>query len=203
MKPVLQTLTVDTNSMRSKQIKPGEDAVNLGEYLINNSISLRKTVARDNVYMGVGDVGYACYSAANAAEDQVLFPDELTSENAGVAFREIKDSITRFETIPRLTNTTAMAQRFEKLTGDNGPLKAHASINTSCAARPWALPRIFKTGLKQLLKQDKSTRQRLLLRSTNLSGMPKKPNLSDQEVPDRDKAIGELLACENTLVDDR
>lgn len=203
MKPVLQALTLDINRMRTRQIKPGEVVVNLGEYLINESIPLRESVAQYNAAIGLGDVGYACYSAANAAEDQVLFPDELTCKNGDVAFREIKSIISRFETIPMLSGTKAMAQSVEKLTGNNGPLKAHASINASGEAGPWALPRIFKTALKQLLKKDMSAEQRLLLRGTNLGKMPKKPNLTDLLVSERDKAIGELLACENTLIDDR
>lgn len=207
MKPLLQTLTRETKTMRTRQIKPGEVVKSLWEIVTDERTEFRLYDIKDKAITDRSDsdlakAPYMFYSEANAAEDEVLFPDELAYSEGNVPFREIRNGVSRIERSLMPSNMKTIAQGLEALTRGNGPLKALGSVNASGEAGPWALPKIFKTGLKQLLKEDISAEQRLLLSSTSLGAMPKKPKLSDMEMMERERAIGELLACETTLVDD-
>ncbi|KAH7142034.1 hypothetical protein EDB81DRAFT_948268 [Dactylonectria macrodidyma] len=195
MKPLLQTLTRESDTMRTRQIKPGEVVKSLWETVTDERNEFRLFDIKDRNVMDrshsdLSQSPYMFYNEANAAEDEVLFPDELASSDANVPFREIRNGISRIERSLMPSSMKTIAKGLEELTRGDGPLKALGSINGNGEAGPWALPNIFKTGLKQLLKEDISPSQRMLLTSVSLGAMPKKPKLSDMEEMERDRAIG-------------
>ncbi|KPM43969.1 hypothetical protein AK830_g2623 [Neonectria ditissima] len=88
MQPLLQTLTREKDTMRTRQIKEGERVESLWETVNDNSTEFRLfdikdggVTCRSGAEMATS--AYMFYNEANAAEDEVLFPDELGSNDDG------------------------------------------------------------------------------------------------------------------------
>ncbi|KAF7546260.1 hypothetical protein G7Z17_g8560 [Cylindrodendrum hubeiense] len=194
MKPLLQTLTREKDTMRTRQIKPGEEVESLWEVVMDERTQFRLYEVQgqgvtDRTDDDVAQSPYMFYNKANEVEDAVLFPDELVSNETNVPFREPKNGVSRVERGILPSGMKLLAKGLRKLHRDL-PNADLGTINEDGEAGPWALPKIFKTGLKQLLKEDLSPEQRKLLANIGLGVIPKKPTMGDLQMMERDRAIG-------------
>ncbi|KAI0880759.1 uncharacterized protein GGS22DRAFT_182070 [Annulohypoxylon maeteangense] len=104
--PFLRSLTRNQDTMRVRSIRPGEDAPSLWDdvtHPLNTFFTadvLNKKVLETNGDAHMEASPYLFYNEADAAEDLILFSDELISPNRNVPFREVSNSITRIETTP-------------------------------------------------------------------------------------------------------
>ncbi|KAI1112839.1 hypothetical protein F5Y14DRAFT_244471 [Nemania sp. NC0429] len=101
--PFLRTLTRNKETQRVRLIKPGEQVKSLWDevqepdkfFIVSDMLkNTTRTVDSDGL---VNSSPHIFYSEANAAEDAILFPDELTSPNRNVPFKEVSNAITRLE----------------------------------------------------------------------------------------------------------
>lgn len=101
--PFLRTLTRNSETKRVRLIKHGEQVKSLWDevqdpsntfILIDATNKTVKTVQSDDV---MNASPHTFYNEADAAEDAVLFPDELLSLNRNVPFKEVSNAITRLE----------------------------------------------------------------------------------------------------------
>ncbi|KAI1206620.1 uncharacterized protein F4807DRAFT_463565 [Annulohypoxylon truncatum] len=104
--PFLRSLTRNQETMRVRSIQPGENVPSLWDDIHHPSNKflttdlLNKTVLETNGEAHEHASPYLFYNEADAAEDLILFSDELISPNRNVPFREVSNSITRLETTP-------------------------------------------------------------------------------------------------------
>ncbi|KAI1147920.1 hypothetical protein F4825DRAFT_455000 [Nemania diffusa] len=99
--PFLRTLTRNEKTKRVRLIKHGEQVKSLWDEVQdpdNRFVLTDITNKRTKVFQGDTPLnGSQHYSEADAAEDAILFPDELASLNRDVPFREVSNSVTRLE----------------------------------------------------------------------------------------------------------
>ncbi|KAI1456677.1 hypothetical protein F4805DRAFT_467878 [Annulohypoxylon moriforme] len=104
--PFLRSLTRDQETLRVRSIRPGEQIPSLWDDVMHPSNTfftadvMNKKVLETNGEVHKEASPYLFYNEADAAEDLVLFSDELISSNRNVPFREVRNSITRLETTP-------------------------------------------------------------------------------------------------------
>ncbi|KAI0098675.1 hypothetical protein GGR51DRAFT_577026 [Nemania sp. FL0031] len=99
----LRTLTRNEKTQRVRLIKPGEQVRSLWDdvqhpgnifVLTDATNKTMKTVQGD----GTPDMApHTFYNESDAAEDAILFPDELISLNRNVPFKEVSNAITQLE----------------------------------------------------------------------------------------------------------
>ncbi|KAI1105673.1 hypothetical protein F4804DRAFT_303681 [Jackrogersella minutella] len=104
--PFLRGLTRDKETMRVRSIRPGEqvsslwDDINHPDSTFFTADVVNKKILETNGEAHHEASPYLFYNEGDAAEDLVLFSDELISPNRDVPFREVSNSITRLETTP-------------------------------------------------------------------------------------------------------
>lgn len=92
--------------MRVRSIQPGEQVASLWDDVNDPSNTfltadvVNKTVLETSGEAHIESSPYLFYNDSDAAEDLVLFSDELITPNRNVPFREVTNSITRLETTP-------------------------------------------------------------------------------------------------------
>ncbi|KAG8420581.1 hypothetical protein J3459_010943 [Metarhizium acridum] len=102
MEPLLRTLTWVEGSMRTRQVKAGEDVETLWDEFMDERNELvlvngnGESVTRCDASEASASP-YLFYNEANVLEDQILFPDELISNKRNVPFNEMKDGVIRIE----------------------------------------------------------------------------------------------------------
>ncbi|KAL7625951.1 hypothetical protein AAE478_002720 [Parahypoxylon ruwenzoriense] len=118
--PFLRGLTRDRETMRVRSIQPGEQVESLWDDVTNPSNTfftadvLNKKVLESNGEAHVDASPYLFYNEADAAEDLVLFADELITPDRNVPFKEVSNPITRLETTPT-TMINVMAEGARKI----------------------------------------------------------------------------------------
>ncbi|KFH47713.1 hypothetical protein ACRE_013240 [Hapsidospora chrysogenum ATCC 11550] len=176
MEPLLRTLTRDKDTMRTRKIKPGEDVNTLWDTLMDDRMQFLSVDTRGKsvTYRDSTDLHspYMFYSAANAAEDKVLFPDESDSDKKKVPFREFKNGVNGMENgfLPSVArelarDLVALRERdpsFQALEED----KNEDNI--------WVLPRIWETGLMEARRENPKGERLVLLKRTGLEKSKKK-----------------------------
>ncbi|KAK7433000.1 hypothetical protein QQZ08_000471 [Neonectria magnoliae] len=190
MKPLLLTLTREKDTMRTRQIKEGEDVESLWQTVSDerNEFKLFDIKGSGITFSGNEDVSksaYMFYNEANAAEDEVLFPDELDSNDENVPFREIRNGIARVEHGHLGSTMRHIRRGVQALEEGKNPMD---TLGLPEEDNIFALPRIWKTGLKQVYKEGLSTEQRKLLKRTGLSFRDRVDAADDMELMERDRA---------------
>ncbi|KAI3333171.1 hypothetical protein F4824DRAFT_503461 [Ustulina deusta] len=101
--PFLRTLTRNSETKRVRLIKNGEKVKSLWDevqdpdniFILTDVINKKTRAVKGD---GVLDTPlHIFYNEADAAEDAILFPDELISLNRNVPFKEVSNAITRLE----------------------------------------------------------------------------------------------------------
>ncbi|RYP36854.1 hypothetical protein DL767_003244 [Monosporascus sp. MG133] len=116
---------------------------------------------------------YKCYTEADAAEDAILFPDELTSTDRNVPFKEISNPLTRFETTSA-TILQYLAESAKHITKGEGSSRAildseHGEHRgESSATTIWSLPRIWEDAVATLNRNHIDPAKQQLLRRIGL-----------------------------------
>jgi hypothetical protein len=189
--------------MRTRKINAGEDVKSLWETVTGDDVEFRLfDVKGESVtYRTPSELAtspYVFYNKANIVEDAVLFPDELTSNRQSVPFREIRNGVSRIET----PTFPSQIRHFEKgmaaIQEGKDPLVPLEVARDSDEDSIWALPKIWETGLEQLLRGTLSTQQRKLLERTSLDTISQSQLLADRlasadpmEIMERDRSFGE------------
>lgn len=128
--------------MRVRSINPNQQAKSLWDEINDpNKKSYYADPATRKIVESIDEEAlYSCYSEADAAEDMVLFPDELTSTDRNVPFKEISNPTTVFETAP--ATVLQFLSEGAKRTKDDIPDAPETTI--------WSLPRIWEDALEIL-----------------------------------------------------
>ncbi|KAI0097145.1 hypothetical protein F4814DRAFT_128368 [Daldinia grandis] len=188
--PFLRGLTRDKETMRVRSIQPGEQVASLWDDVNDPSNTfltadvLNKTVLETSGEAHIDSSPYLFYNEADAAEDLVLFSDELITPNRNVPFREVTNSITRLETTPAtMINVLAEgAREMSKRTKDLSHLPdADNDENWSTDLESdsedddekkivthWSLPQIWEDAIAMINHNHISSEKKKLLRRVGL-----------------------------------
>ncbi|KAI0438334.1 hypothetical protein F4803DRAFT_535307 [Xylaria telfairii] len=101
--PFLRTLTRNSETKRVRLIKHGEQVKSLWDEVQNPSNvfiltdAINKTTRTVQANDALNESPHTFYNEADAAEDAILFPDELLSLKLNVPFKEVSNAVTRLE----------------------------------------------------------------------------------------------------------
>ncbi len=125
--------------MRVRSIGPGEQAKSLWDEInVPNGKFYYADLANGKVVESIDEKAvFLCYSEADAAEDMVLFPDELTSIDRSVPSKEISNPVTEMETASA-TILQYWAEHTKIISNGEDPASGHKTSTTTI----WSLPRI-------------------------------------------------------------
>ncbi|KAL7931850.1 hypothetical protein V8C35DRAFT_308732 [Trichoderma chlorosporum] len=188
MEPLLRILTREKDTMRTRKINPGEQVESLWDDVTHEAVEFRLYNARGEGMTWppqsgsdkLAEAAYLFYNKANAVEDEVLFPDELTSNRKSVHFREIRNPINRIER-PRLpTEARFMEKGMAALLEGGDPNAALEQEMDNGEDSIWALPAIWTTGLEQLLQGSLSATQRQVLELVGLDTVQQNQFFADR-----------------------
>ncbi|KAI0967045.1 hypothetical protein F4678DRAFT_465849 [Xylaria arbuscula] len=217
----LRTLTRNNETMRVRSIKHGEQVKSLWDEVQSpdNIFALTDiTNKKMTTYQGNESPNMAShmfYNEADAAEDAVLFPDELISLNRNVPFKEVSNAITRLEdgsgTMSRyLAQQAREASRHsqkpsrllgghdfdddyssdevfeEEITDKNGDVKKH-----------WRLPRLWKDHTARINEGRIVTGKKKMISNVGLSELS--TGRIQKEPSDKEFAIS-LKSAEGLMV---
>ncbi|KAL6695704.1 hypothetical protein J3F84DRAFT_395134 [Trichoderma pleuroticola] len=190
MEPQLRSLTREEDTMRTRKINPGEQVKSLWDVVTGEDVEFRlfSTGGTSTSFTpegaAVGEMAnspYLFYTQANTVEDEILFPDELTSNKKNVHFREIRNPVSRLEH----SGPPGQTRFWEKslmaiLAGEEikEPLSKELDSDEDSL---WALPAIWKTGLEKLLQGTLSAEQREVLEETGLDAIKQKFKMAFHE----------------------
>ncbi|KAI1373044.1 hypothetical protein F4677DRAFT_462599 [Hypoxylon crocopeplum] len=186
--PFLRSLTRNKETMRVRSIQPGEQVASLWDDVHDSTNTFfTADVLNMNVLETNGEAHkdaspYLFYNEANAAEDLVLFADELITPNRNVPFKEISNPIMRLEATPAtIINVLAeeareISQRKdvshlpdaddddEAWSTDSGPdEEEERRIITH-----WSLPQIWEDAIALINHNHISSQRKRLLRQVGL-----------------------------------
>ncbi|KAF5019520.1 hypothetical protein F66182_8462 [Fusarium sp. NRRL 66182] len=169
MKPLLQGLHRNEQTMRTRRIRPGENVKTLWEHVtdVRNEFRLwdlnhRQVTCHTNE--DIAKSPYMFYSDVNAAEDAILFPDELASNRKNVPFREIRNGVSNIEDGVLPSKARYIAKGLEAINKGQDPINAINSAKDQDEDSIWSLPKVWKTGLAQA-RQESPSRVTLLRRT--------------------------------------
>jgi hypothetical protein len=98
MAPILSTITRDRITQRARDIKPGEDVSSIFDEIKTSEMMVTAFNFRTGEIMDKDLVMRKCiYNEADAAEDAVLFPDELLSGEVIGKFEQLSNEFLKFE----------------------------------------------------------------------------------------------------------
>ncbi|KAK6949802.1 hypothetical protein Daesc_008123 [Daldinia eschscholtzii] len=188
--PFLRGLTRDKETMRVRSIQPGEQVESLWDDVSDPSNTfltadiVNKTVLKTSGEAHVESSPYLFYNDADAAEDMVLFSDELVTPNRNVPFREVTNSITRLETTPAtMINVLAEGARSlskrEKDLSDLPDADDDEDWSTDLEsdsdgdgekkiANHWSLPQLWEDAIAMINHNHISSERKRLLRQVGL-----------------------------------
>lgn len=203
MEPLLRILTREKDTMRTRKINLGEEVESLWDTVTGEDVEFRLfDVNGDSVtWRKPGDLAtspYMFYNKASVAEDEILFPDELTSNKKSVPFREIRNAVNRIETPMLPSHVRNFEKGMTALREGRDPGAEFEEVMDNDEDSIWALPLIWETGLEQLLRGTLSAEQRKVLKQTGLSTINQSQLLADRfesadpmEIMERDRSVGE------------
>lgn len=207
MEPQLRSLTREEDTMRTRKILPGEQVKSLWDVVTSEDVEFRLFSTSGSFTSftpqgaGTGEMAdspYLFYTKANAVEDEILFPDELTSNKKNVHFREIRNPVSRLEH----SGLPGHNKYWEKgltaiLAGEDFKEPLSKEMDTDDDSM-WALPAIWKSGLEKLLQGTLSAEQREVLEETGLDAIKEGQLIADRldsadpmEVMERERSTGE------------
>ncbi|KAL7944080.1 hypothetical protein V8C42DRAFT_96105 [Trichoderma barbatum] len=205
MEPLLRNLTREKDTMRTRKINPGEQVKSLWDTVTSDEVFFRLYNTGGTTVdwppkdgdSGIVDSPYLFYNKSNAVEDEILFPDELTSNRKNVHFREIRNAITRIER-PKLPSHTRFLEKgvTALLAGQDVDSTLDQEMDSN-EDSIWALPTIWKTGLEKLLQRALSAEQRKVMEKAGLSTIRESQLLYERfqdadpmEIMERERSIG-------------
>lgn len=189
--------------MRTRKIKPDEEVTSLWDTVMHdkNEFFLFDIQGRDVTTRGTSELAkspYMFYNEADAAEDQVLFPDELISNKQNVPFREIRNGVSRVESAILPTTTRHIAKGLEAIKKGKDPMKALSAVKDQDGDSLWAMPTVWTTAMRQIRFDKPSLEQVKLLKRTGLYTTRKSVTLDQRmkeadpmELMERDRSFGE------------
>ncbi|KAK4063857.1 hypothetical protein Trihar35433_8565 [Trichoderma harzianum] len=189
MEPQLRSLTREEDTMRTRKILPGEQVKSLWDVVTSEDVEFRLFSTSGSFTSftpqgaGTGEMAdspYLFYTKANAVEDEILFPDELTSNKKNVHFREIRNPVSRLEH----SGLPGHNKYWEKgltaiLAGEDFKEPLSKEMDTDDDSM-WALPAIWKSGLEKLLQGTLSAEQREVLEETGLDAIKEGQLIADR-----------------------
>lgn len=210
----LRNITREEDTQRVRDIKPGEVTQSMCDIVTDptNQYVVFDNKGGQKIYDSGAHAEHASlfYSEADAAEDMVLFPDELTSAKPKVLFK-ISNPITTLE-LGSTTYIKYMTRRLKspKKWEEESDSETESDIDTRSTDEKledeighiWELPRIWKLAAETAVLGDHSAAQKRLLSTTAnptdlaIDSFDNKFNSSERfEVMDRDRGIGKTPSC--------
>ncbi|OTA94692.1 hypothetical protein M434DRAFT_394488 [Hypoxylon sp. CO27-5] len=186
--PFLRGLTRDEETMRVRSIRPGEQAASLWDEVTNpNNTFFTADVYNRKILESNGEAHkeaspYMYYNEADAAEDLVLFSDELISPDRNVPFKEVSNSITRLETSSAtminilaeearaLSKEAKEVTKFSKI-DDEEDWSADSGVNNDNEKRimnPWSWPQIWEDAIAMINQNHITSEKKQLLQRVGL-----------------------------------
>lgn len=152
--------------MRVRSINPGEQAKSLWDDIMDpNKKSYYADPSGRKIVESIDEKAlYLCYTEADAAEDMVLFPDELTSTNRNVPFKEISNPTTVFET-ESATILQFLAEGAKRIADDGTYPEKSLKASTETI---WSLPRLWEDAVNKLNASPIDWTMKQLLRKVGL-----------------------------------
>lgn len=203
--PILRTLTRDEVTLRTRLLKPGEDALSLYDVCMDdrNQYFLweikGETQVRKSEKEATAKSRYMFYNEANVVEDKVLFPEEADPHKKNQPFREIRNRIDSAGAVMG-SSSYQMAEGLRAIDRNEDPWEAQDKTMDTAEGSLWALPKIWTTGIKEARRGPLPVERRKLLRKTGLHVDRKSLPLSvrigtsdPMEVMERDRAVGKSL----------
>ncbi|KAK7962471.1 MFS allantoate transporter [Apiospora aurea] len=210
----LRSITREEDTQRVRSIKPGEEVKSMWD--VATDPSNKYFVWDEKGQQEIHDSGShggpsnQFYSEADAAEDAVLFPDELVSAKRNVPFKEISNPVTEME-IGNKTYLQFMARRLKRYKPTNKRLMGSESESSSDDSASssvdemedepehiWKLPPIWTRVAQEAVLNPRSPEKKQLLRRTALlsTNLAKEDSLihrfkaaEQREILDKDRGI--------------
>lgn len=208
MEPLLRSLHRNEETMRTRQIKPGENVKSLCETVMGESSEFRfLEIGGDKMSCSteadIAELPYMFYNQANALEDAILFPDELDSTRPSVAFREIRNGVSDIECHALPSEARYVAKGLAATNKERDPKNDMRLGNEQHDEHIWGLPKVWETGLRQARQEKPTKAQRDLLERTGLLRSHKclsfkqRLDVSDpEESMDRDRGFSKYVVCD-------
>ncbi|KAK7984000.1 hypothetical protein PG989_011402 [Apiospora arundinis] len=208
----MRSLVREEDTQRVRSIKPGEEVRTLWDVATDpeNEYVVWDGKGNQEIYDSGshGGTSHQFYTEADAAEDMVLFPDELVYANRNVPFKEISNPSTKLK-LGNQTYLQFMARQLKRYKPAVKELKepgfgsddsAPSGIDEIEDEREhiWKLPLIWARAAQEATANTHCSKNKQLLRRTCLSStelvtehsFDRRYNGSDQqEVLDRDRGI--------------
>ncbi|KAH8882225.1 hypothetical protein GQ53DRAFT_753902 [Thozetella sp. PMI_491] len=209
MKPSLESVTRDENTMRVRHIKPGEQVINLYEQMtgLDAKYFLVRSGTMDvgkNMEKAFEEMGpYVFYNDTDEAEDAVLFDEEAQGNWKDMPFVEISNPIHTFETSGMSTRILeALDLQDLELGGENSSGEESAGVTKSKGATRTAGTNDFDYSVPPIWKEvharipsyaqrsgGAAVLKRLAFDSLRLeTTINELTELSDREIIDRDRS---------------
>ncbi|KAF5565793.1 major facilitator superfamily transporter [Fusarium phyllophilum] len=173
MEFLLRSLHRNEKTMRTRQIKPGENLKSLWDTIADErsefrlfDVSNKKVTMRKDTELA--ESPYMFYNKANEVEDAILFPDELTSDRKSVAFREIRNGVASIEDGILPSTARHFVKRLEAINKGKDPMKAMRMAKHDDQDNIWGLPKVWETALLQARSDKLKKSQKALLQRTGL-----------------------------------
>ncbi|KAF5617198.1 delta14-sterol reductase [Fusarium tjaetaba] len=170
MESLLRSLHRNEKTMRTRQIKPGENLKSLWDTIADErsefrlfDVSNKKVTIRKDAQSP-----YMFYNKANEVEDAILFPDELTSDRKSVAFREIRNGVASIEDGILPSTARHFVKGLEAINKGKDPMKAMRMAKHEDQDNIWGLPKVWETALLQARSDKLKNAQKALLQRTGL-----------------------------------
>ncbi|KAI1773620.1 hypothetical protein F4818DRAFT_449017 [Hypoxylon cercidicola] len=178
--PFLRGLTRDQDTTRVRSIQPGEQILSLWDEITNRSnVSMSTDVLNQELLKVKINDGfpveaspYLLYNEADAAEDLILFPEELNTHNRNFLFREVTNSFTR-EAISITSINVAVANTLNSLKAD-GDANWGTDSASACEdeethfVNPWSQSQIWEDAIATINHTPISSERKELLRRVGL-----------------------------------
>ncbi|PTB63083.1 hypothetical protein BBK36DRAFT_1182780 [Trichoderma citrinoviride] len=210
MEPLLRTLTREKDTMRTRKINPGEDVQSLWDTVTDEAVEFCLFDVKDEkvtcrTTRELASSPYLFYNQANVVEDEVLFPDELVNPRDKVPFREIRNAITRLEAPMLPSHVRHYEKGIQAICDGNDPFSVLDGVTDKDEDSIWALPKLWESGLRQLLGGNLSAEQRRLLKQTGLNTIRESQLLEDRfetaerlEIMERDRSFRKSFKSDNS-----
>ncbi|PNP74678.1 hypothetical protein FNYG_12014 [Fusarium nygamai] len=173
MESLLRSLHRNEKTMRTRQIKPGENLKSLWDTIADErsefrlfDVSNKKVTMRKDTELA--ESPYMFYNKANEVEDAILFPDELTSDRKSVAFREIRNGVASIEDGILPSTARHFVKGLEAINKGKNPMQAMRMAKHEDQDNIWGLPKVWETALLQARNDKLKKSQKALLQRTGL-----------------------------------
>ncbi|KAG4288522.1 hypothetical protein FPRO06_06174 [Fusarium proliferatum] len=173
MESLLRSLYRNEKTMRTRQIKPGENLKSLWDTIADErsefrlfDVSNKKVTMRKDTEIAKSP--YMFYNKANEVEDAILFPDELTSDKKSVAFRQIRNGVASTEDGILPSTARHFVKGLEAINKGKDPMEAMRMAKHDDQDNIWGLPKVWETALLQARSDKLKKSQKALLQRTGL-----------------------------------